>query len=67
MNLIKGKFGWSARLVFLLLALVFVVALGRDNWRALITTENVIIVAVAFVFFLGWGFLDRRWRRGKSN
>ena len=67
MNLIKGKYGWGVRLFFLLLALVVIVAFGPDNWRRSITTNNVIIVTTAFALSLGWGFLERRRRRGKSN
>jgi Flp pilus assembly protein TadB len=67
MNLIKDKFGWRARLLFVLLAVIVAASLGRDNWRTLLTPQIVIIASAAFLLSLVWGFLDNRRRRRNSN
>ena len=66
MNLSKGKFGWRARLLFLLLAVIVAASLGRDNWRTLLTPQTMIIGVAAFLLSLVWGFLDNR-RRGRNS
>ena len=52
---------------FLLLALVVFALLGRDNWKVILTRENVIIALAGFGFALGWAFLDGRWRRNSNQ
>jgi hypothetical protein len=62
-----GTFGWPVRLLVLLLMLVFAALGGPNEWKMLLAPRNLIATGAVVVFFLGWIFLDRLFRRNKSN
>jgi hypothetical protein len=47
--------------------LVFAALGGPNEWKMLLAPRNLIATGAVVVFFLGWIFLDRLFRRNKSN